>query len=310
MDQSRMDNSSGCTQINNEMMTFPTISIPMAQPIQPEYAALFASQLAEVAKNNQVNIMIGCFPPMQQQTTSTPDYDYADLIQKMAENAIKNSIPWPPLENLKQTTAADKTESSESSDGCCCEECTGECNNDHTSVCDTCDCHDCELAKGNSDTCPVRLYSCHDCDGQDPIGVEHAVECTLLREYLPVMRRFQQLTMHLTESYRKMTDNKKGYKLITSTGGTDGRLSATVMFEDLRKAAFSLELHCNRVTGDWEYRVPRSKRIMNPYSPETPEGKIINQLIKFAEDIVGPYDYFLKKYECVHEDLTGDLSKK
>lgn len=306
--QMKMNNSTGCAQIDNSVKVLPTISIPMTQPIQPEYVASFASQLAEVAKNNQVNIMIGCFPPMQhQQNASTPDYDYADLIQKMAENAIKNSIPWPPLENLKQTTA-DETESS---DDCCCDECTGECNNNHTSVCDTCDCRDCELAKDNSATCPVRLYSCHDCDGQDPIGVEHAIECTLLKEYLPVMRRFQQLTMQLTESYREMTDNKKGYKFITSTGGTDGRLSVTVMFGNLRKAAFSLELHCNPTTGFWEYRVPRSKRIKNPYSDETPEGKIINQLIKFAEDIVvEPYDLFLKKYECMHEDLVGDLIEK
>ena len=185
-----MSNSKGCTQIGG-METFPTVSIPVDQPMAIEDVGLLALNLAEIAKSNRVNIMLGCVPsmPVPQEEPSDSGSDYADLIQKMAENAIKNSIPWPPLENLKQQTETDDDAIEEEDvDN---EDCS-DCESRNVCVCNTCDCHKCPLTR-NPEKCRVKHWSCEECDGQDPIGVEHEVECPLIKEYLPVMRRFQQL---------------------------------------------------------------------------------------------------------------------
>ena len=299
----RMNNSSKCAQVENNIETFPTVSIPVDHPMQTEYVAILAQNLAEIAKNNRVNIMLGCVQPIPAAApTDKTGYDYADLIQKMAENAIKNSIPWPPLENLKQQTETedDAVEEEDNADN---EDCN-DCESRNICVCNTCDCRTCPLTR-NPEKCHVKHWSCEECDGQDPIGVEHELECPLIKEYLPVMRRFQQLLEKLRNDYHSNTNDKKGYKVISSVGGTDGRLAVTVMFDDLRKAAFSLELHFDRMGNVWEYRVPRSKKLRNPYS-DGAEYQFIRALIQFGEQVTGKsYVEFLKKYDCVHEDLTG-----
>lgn len=177
-----------------------------------------------------------------------------------------------------------------------CEDCNG---------CDTCDCKTCPLARESNVTCPVRDYTCDECCGKEPCGSKHDNICELLEEYYPAAVRFTELIDELREQFMEESNGKIAYKLITSTGGTDGRLAVTVMFGTPLKAAFSLEMHYQRRVNDWVYRVPRSKKMSNTFTADTPEAKFIARLINASEKITNKsYIDFLAKYKIVHEDLT------
>lgn len=195
--------------------------------------------------------------------------------------------------NLKAVEMPSDCENSECTDNCCCDAD----NEELRSPCDTCDCFNCPLARDNSTNCPVRGRPCEECNGQNPIGVEHEFECLMLKEYHPIVIRFDRLLNQLIKEYGESKPGKS-FKVVTSSNGTNGRIAVTLMFSDTRTAAFSLELHYDRFGNKWEFRLPRTKKIFNTFEYSMPESNFIRKLIAFGEEITGTeYKNFVKKYQ-------------